>query len=431
MTTPSVEPEHLRRDLSRLAIAVLAINGIVGAGIFGMPGKAADLTGSFSPFIFVICGVLMSTLMISFAQAASYYKGTGGPILYVGTAFGSFAGFQVGWMLWVSRVLSLAANANLLTSYLAALVFADGGNPEAFRITAITLIAGFFTYVNIVGVKSGMQAIFAITLAKFIPLLVLCLVGASLFSPDSFAGMELPVYEDFGVAMVLVFYAFVGFEGALVPAGEFKNPQRDIPKAMFATAAFASILYAVIQTVSYAALPDLGSSEQPLAAAAEVMMGKAGLWMISIGAIVSVLGNYASAVLSVPRLTYALARSGMLPQLFARTHDRFQTPHYSIAIYCGTGLTLGIFGSFKELAVMSSLARLLIYVLCLAAIPGIKKRLAGSEDALRLPGGLTIPFIAFAISIWLMTQVRFEAVYKTSALIAIGTILFALARRNR
>ncbi len=174
MTNPIAEqPEPLKREISRFSIAVLVINGIVGAGIFGMPGKAANLTGAFSPIIFVLCGVLMSTLMISFAQAASYFHGTGGPILYVRSAFGRFAGFQCGWILWVSRVLSLAANANLLTTYLAALVFADGSNPEAFRIASITVMAAFFAYVNIVGVKTGMSAILAITVVKFIPLLVL------------------------------------------------------------------------------------------------------------------------------------------------------------------------------------------------------------------------------------------------------------------
>jgi amino acid transporter len=333
--------------------------------------------------------------------------------------------------MWVARVLSVAANANLLTTYLAALIFRDGSNPEAFRITAITVMAVFFTYVNIVGVKSGMSAILAITVVKFIPLLVLCLVGLTFVTPDAFAGMATPSYEDFGTAMLLVFYAFVGFENALVPAGEFKNPKRDIPVAMFATAAFASILYAVIQTVSYAAKPDLGSSEQPLAAAAEVMMGSFGLWMVSIGAIISVLGNYAAAVLSGPRITYALARDGMLPRILGLTHAIHQTPTASIVLYCGTGLALGIYGSFKELAVMSSLGRLVIYVLVLAAIPRIKSRHKNEKDALRLWGGLTIPVIAFAISLWLVSQARLEAVYKTAALVAVGTVLFSLRRIRR
>lgn len=424
------QPEQLRRVISRFSIAVLVINGIVGAGIFGMPGKAANLTGAFSPIIFVICGVLMSTLMISFAQAASYFHGTGGPILYVRSSFGRFAGFQCGWILWVSRVLALAANANLLTTYLAALIFADGSNPEAFRIACITVMAAFFTYVNIVGVKTGMSAILAITFVKFIPLLVLCLVGLSFVTPETFSGMEIPSYENLGTAVLLVFYAFVGFESALVPAAEFKNPKRDIPRAMFATAAFASILYAVIQTVSYAAKPDLGSSEQPLAAAAEAMMGSFGLWMVSIGAVVSILGNYAAAVLYGPRITYALARDGTLPRILGKTHVNFRTPAASIVLYCGTGLALGIFGSFKELAVMSSLGRLVIYVLVLASIPRIVARHPDEEDALRLWGGFTMPVVALAISLWLMAQADLEAVYKTAILVAIGTVLYAGARRR-
>jgi APA family basic amino acid/polyamine antiporter len=116
-STPHEEP--LRRELSRLAIATLALNGLIGAGIFGLPAEAARLTGAFSPVMYVVCGLLMSSLLLSFGQAASFFHGTGGPILYTQAAFGSFTGFQTGWVLYVGRATSLAANANLLATYTA------------------------------------------------------------------------------------------------------------------------------------------------------------------------------------------------------------------------------------------------------------------------------------------------------------------------
>ncbi len=421
----------LRRDLSCLAIGVLAVNGIIGAGIFGRPDDAARLTGAFSPFVFVICGALMCALMMSMAQAASYFRGTGGPVLYAEVAFGRFAGFQVGWVYLVGRVLAVAANNNLLTTYAGALVFEDADHPEWFRIVSLVALTIAFSWVNIAGVRTGMRAVFAVTIAKFVPLLVFVLVGLACFEVGAFQGMELPTREDMGAAVLLVFYAFIGFENALVPAGEFKDPQRDIPRAMLLTCIFATALYAVIQAVAWSVRPDIAHSEKPLADAAQTMMGDFGGLMISVGAIISVLGNYASTVLSTPRIAFAMANEGMLPAWFASVHKVHATPHVAIAAFCGTGLALGIAGTFRELAVMSSLARLVVYAVCVLSVPLLHRRLGGSPGCIRLPGGWAVHGIALLTCVWLMAQVTFDAVWKTGALVAVGSLLFLVAKAGR
>ncbi len=419
-------PEPLKRELTRVALAALALNSMIGAGIFGLPAGAAKLTGLFSPVLFLICGLLMATLMLSFAQAASYFQGTGGPLLYANTAFGPFVGFQTGWLLYVGRATALAANANLLATYLGNYITAV--NDGVGRMLVIVGIGVLFAWLNVTGVKQGMGAILAISVLKFVPLVVFVLMGLTYVRPEMFAGATIPSFGTLGEAALLVFYAFVGFEGALVPAGESKDPRRDLPVALLATAVGGTLLYVGIQVVSVALTPDLASSTRPLADAAAIFMGSFGVAMISFAAIASSLGNFASSVLAAPRMTYALAREGSLPAILGTVHPRYKTPHISILLFLTLGVSLGIAGTFTQLAVMSSLARLVGYTTSLAALPKLRRMFGHEPQAMQLPGGYLIPGAGLAICVWLMLQVQFEAVWKTAALIAFGTVLYLIAR---
>lgn len=421
-------PEPLRRELTRLALIALALNSMIGAGIFGLPAGAARLTGLFSPVLFLLCGLLMATLMLSFAQASSYFQVTGGPILYAGTAFGPFVGFQTGWLLYVGRATALAANANLLATYMG--IYVPAVNDGAGRAAVIIGVAVLFAWLNITSIKQGMGAILAISIFKFVPLLVFVFVGLTYVRPEMFAGAELPPIGTLGEAALLVFYAFVGFEGALIPAGESKDPKRDVPRALLATALLGTMLYVGIQVVAVALTPNLADSTRPLADAAGVFMGSFGVAMISFAAMASILGNLASSVLAAPRMTYALAREGSLPSLLGAVHTRFQTPYVSILLFLVLGVSLGLAGTFTQLAVMSSLARLVGYTTSLAALPRLKKRFGGEAKAMQLPGGFAIPAAGLVICVWLMLQVQWEAVWKTALLIAFGSALYLIARRK-
>jgi amino acid transporter len=425
---PITTPEPLKRELGRIALALLALNSMIGAGIFGLPADAARLTGLFSPVLFLLCGLLMATLMLSFAQASSYFQGTGGPILYAGTAFGPFVGFQTGWLLYAGRATAIAANANLFATYLG--TYVPAVNDGAGRMLVIVGIGVLFAALNVTGVKQGMGAILAISVAKFVPLVVFVLVGLTYVKPVMFADTVVPSFGTLGEAALIVFYAFVGFEGALVPAGESKDPRRDLPKALLVTALGGTLLYVGIQIVSVALTPDLAGSTRPLADAAAVFMGAAGVAMISFAAMASILGNYASSVLAAPRMTYALAREGSLPPAFGAVHDTWKTPHVSILAFLLLGVSLGVSGTFTQLAVLSALTRLIGYTTSLAALPRLKARFGHEVQAMRLPGGFLVPALGLAICTWLMLQVKFEAVWKTAALMALGTLLYVIARRG-
>ncbi len=422
-------PESLRRDLTRTAIGLLVVNGLIGAGIFGLPSEAARLVGGFSPWLFVICGIVMATVMVSFAQAASYFDATGGPILYTWTAFGPFVGFQTGWILYVGRATSIAANVNLLATYLGSLIPGADAGPGRLAVLVLTIVV--FTAINFVGVKSSVGTIAAITIVKLAPLVVLIAVGVTWIRGDAVVPDGLPTYSSFGEAMLLVVYAFIGFEGALIPAGETRQPERSIPIALLATGLATTVLYVLVQSVAASVLPDLASSKRPLADAAGVIFGAVGVLAVTVGAAVSILGNTAASMLTAPRMTYAMARYGTLPAPLAAVHARFLTPHVSIVLYGVLTLGLALSGTFAWLAGMSSLARIIGYGLCIATLPRLKARFGDRPGALRLPGGMLIPILAFFVCVWLVMQTKLDAVIVTAGFVVAGTLMYALSQRRR
>ena len=337
-------------------------------------------------------------------------------------------GFEIGWLIYVGRVSSVGANVNLLATYLAA--FIPGADHGPGRIAVIFVTVAIFTVLNVVGVKQGMSSIYVLTVFKLLPLLVFVLVGLAYLRPEPFAPTAFPGVTSFGQAVLLVFYAFIGFEGAVIPAGETRDPERNIPRALIATAAFTTVLYLLIQIVSVGVLPGLAASERPLADAAGVTLGAFGVVLISAGAVVSILGNTAASVLSAPRMTYALARDHCLPPVFAAVHERYRTPYVSIIVYGLIAFGLALSGTFVWLASMSSFIRIVGYGLCIAAIPKLKRQFGRNPGAFRIPGGFFVPGVALVICVWLLTLVKIDAVLVTLAFIAAGSLLYRVGRRS-
>ncbi|MDX1626137.1 MAG: APC family permease, partial [Wenzhouxiangellaceae bacterium] len=408
MSAAPAGPALPARSVGTLGIALLALNGMIGAGIFGVPAGAAALAGPWSPLVFVACGLLLAAVMLCFAEIASRFDRTGGPILYVQTAFGDFAGFQTGWAFYIARATAFAANLNLLLASLAWLwPPADDG---AVRIALLALLMGALAWVNVLGIDRAVRALGVLTALKLVPLVALVVAGLAWLAP---AGAELartppPPLRDFGLAALLVVYAFVGWESAVVPAGETRNPQRSIPVALFAALACATLLYVAVQAVAVAVLPGLADSERALVDVGRALMGVPGALLLTAGVVVSVAGNVAGTMISAPRLTYAMARERWLPGGFDRLHPVHGTPHVSIVVFAVLTFALAAVGSFLWLAAMSAMVRVLIYMGCIAAMPRLRRETGPA--GLRLPGGWTIPLIAFSASLLLLIQVDRDAV---------------------
>ncbi|NOT46383.1 MAG: amino acid permease, partial [Acidobacteria bacterium] len=317
--------EKLVRGIGRWDLTAIAINTIIGAGIFGLPSKVQALIGSYSLIAFVLCALIVGVIVLCYAEVSSRFSSTGGPYLYAKEAFGSAVGFEVGWLYWIVRVTTFAANCNLFVTYLG--FFVSGSNEGTLRIVFITCILSAITAVNFIGIRESTLVTNIFTIGKIVPLLVFILVGIFFIQPTNFRFDAVPEYGTFSSAILLLIYAFVGFEAAVIPAGETKDPERNVPFAILVGLGIVAVLYLLIQVVSIGTLPGLAGSERPIADAATVFLGTFGAGFITLGALTSIFGNLNVGVLASTRMLFAMSEQRDLPTIFEKTHAKFKTPY--------------------------------------------------------------------------------------------------------
>ena len=414
---------RLERRIGPLGSALLSFNGIVGAGIFALPATLYFQFGTFSPWLFPIFGLLILLIALPFANLAAIFTASGGPVAYT-ACFGRVASFQVGWVYYVARITAFAANANVFASYAAALWPPLG---SAFgRGAVIAALVALVSWVNVVGVRRAIRALDAITLLKALPLVALAL-WALAASGGLQLGGEIPEFGALEAAALITLYAFVGFENSVVPAGETIEPRRTIPRSLIATIIATALLYFLIQLAYVSVMPEGGQPDAPLAELASVLAGPVGAIIISLTALASVGGNILGSMTSTPRVTFALAEDGLLPRWFARVSESWRSPVNSILFLGVAGGTLAISGSFVWLALVSTLARLFVYSASIAALPAARRsdgRSTGLALGALILGGL-------AVCLWAAVQSELRSWLMLGGLLAVGTILFAIAARSR
>ena len=208
--------EKLVRGISRWDLTAIAVNTIIGAGIFGLPSKVTALIGGYSLIAFFLCAVIIGFIVLCFAEVSSRFQATGGMYLYAREAFGDVVGFEVGWLYWIVRVTTFAANCNLLLAYLG--FFVPSANDGILRILLISFVVILLTTVNFLGVKESVILTNIFTIGKIVPLLIFSAVGLFFIQPDNFSFNASPDYVSFSSAILLLLYAYVGFEAAVIPA---------------------------------------------------------------------------------------------------------------------------------------------------------------------------------------------------------------------
>jgi amino acid transporter len=425
-STPGSPAAHLKRDIGFFGASFLVLNALIGAGIFALPGKIAVNAGLFSPWLFLIVGVLFLAVVLAFAELASSYDRTGGPVLYATDAFGPLAGFSTGWLIYLARMTAFAANANVMAAYLGSLtdVFAT----EPARIAIITAVTVGLTWANLLGVKDGVRTMGVFTIFKVVPLVLLVLLGLQHVSGATLIPGSNFHVEDLGSTTLLLIYTYVGFETIGVTAGETSRPRRTLPRALVGTVIGAGVLYFFIVLVFISVISPENYSDATLVDVGRALAGPAGALVITLAAVFSIGGNLAGSMLAAPRLIFSLAENRLLPQWFA--HINKKTPDRSILVMGAMALTLGLSSSFVDLAIGSSVVRLLGYIICIASLPIIRRNAsdAAREKAWRLPGGYTVPIIALAICVWLVAQSQIEDWIKVSVLLLIGIALYLVEK---
>jgi len=420
-------PEQLVRGLRRWDVVALVINSIIGAGIFGLPSRVFALAGTYSLLAYVASAVVIVLIILCMAEVGSRFTATGGPYLYARVAFGPVTGFQVGWLMWISRVAAFAALCNLFIGYLGYFVPAASGEP--WRPAAVVGVIAAVSIANMAGVRVTAAVTNALTVGKLIPLLLVAGVGLFFIDPQRFVFATFPASGSFAQAALLLVFAYMGFENAAIPTGEMRDPARHLPFALFTGLGAVVLLYVLIQTVCIGIVPDLAHSERPLSDASLGFMGAPGASLIAAGAMMSIGGTMNAIMFAAPRLLFAMAENRQLPQALAWTHPRSHTPLVAILLTLTAILGATLFSTFISALTVSVIIRLLTYSTTCAALPALRRNSGVPQPAFVVPGGSLIAVAAVILSAWLLSSSSWSEARVVAVAVGVGFVLYALCAR--
>lgn len=401
------------------------INSTIGAGIFGLPSQVYKLSGIYSLPALFLCALIVFILVLTFAEVASRFRKTGGPYLYILAAFGKIPAFIIGWLILITRVATYAALINLMVTYLSYFnpLFIEPG----YKFSLIIGITFFFTWVNYLGVKNSTILSNTLAIAKILPLLIFVVVGVFYINPELLKiDQPPPDLSGFSSSVLILIFAFTGFEAVLVNTGEVKDPRRNIPFALIISLVFVAIFYGFIQMVSIGTFPGLMSSEKPIADAAELIMGPAGAALISLGAVISIGGTLNAVMLIGSRMPYALSEEKQFPKFFSWLHPKNHTPVYSLFIFAAVTTLASLTGSFIYAVSISVISKVMIFLLVCAAMIQLRRKSDDQTNYFRLPYGYVFAITGILASAGLLLSSKLSEFFDVVITVAIGILLFVL-----
>jgi APA family basic amino acid/polyamine antiporter len=429
--TPSQPPDApgLLRVLGRWDLSSSVVNGVIGSGIFGLPATLALHLGFLSPLAFVLGGVGVFSVVLCFAEVASRFEDAGGPYLYVRESLGPLWGFQVGWLLFWTRILSAAAVLNVSVPYLAELVPA-AGQPLG-RALLMSVIVAVIATLNVIGVRQAAWTVNLFTLAKLLPLALLITLGLPRIAAGVLASQDVAV-RDWTQAVLLTVFAYGGFESAVVPAGEAREPRRHMAFALIVAMLAVGFVYVSLQLVVVGVVPHVAAQgSAPVAAAFRVLFGAAGGLLAVVAVLLSVYGWTTAFALQTPRILYSMAQRGDMPLALARVHQRFRTPHVAVLLNAGLALSLALYGSFAATATIAAITRLVVYLLTCVALLVLRARNPEDAPGFQLPAGAAVAVAGIAFCVWLLATRTYAQIWVLLAILAAGLAARWLARVDR
>ncbi|MDE3212563.1 MAG: amino acid permease [Bacteroidota bacterium] len=424
--------ENLKRTIGPVGLSMAIVNMIIGTGIFVLPALAAENLGAAAILSYFICGAAIFFIALCFAELGSKISITGGIYAYIETAFGPYAGFLANTIFILSGFFGDAATATAIVKTLHA--FVPMVDTPVIRPLFYLVLFGGLAYINFRGTKSGLRFVIISTLLKLIPLFLLIALGVGHISMHNLAWEGTPSIHDIGSSTLILFYAFLGIEVAVINGGEFKNPTRTVPLGILFGLSLVLLVYIALQLVSQgilgAHLQDF--KEAPLVAVGHVVLGNAGKVLIAVGTVFSMIGALSGDMLAYPRIIYAGARDGLFPRMLFRVQPKYATPHYAIILYAGIDYVLALFGGLEELLVLTSVGVLLLYLG--VAFSVIKLRFKKSEVVAKgytNPGGVTVPVIASIAIVWILSNLPWSEILGVVITLAILSVLYLPTRLLR
>jgi amino acid transporter len=420
----------LKRNLGLFAVVCLGLNGVIGQGIFLVPGKAAGMMGPSSLVALALGAVLCFLIALCFAEVGSRFQGTGGAYLYARKAYGDFVGFEVGWMTCCVAIISWATLSNGFTLVLGRFwpEVADGVTQKLVAISVVTLL----TVVNLFGVQSGARVVKFFTVAKLVPLTLFILIGMFFVEGGNFQPFAPHGMAPLAETTIVLLYAYAGFETMVVPAGEMANPRRSVPLALFIVLSVCTVIYLAVFAVAAGTLSELAGDKNPVAHAASQFMGAAGGTLIGVGIVLSVFGTNSGSALVNPRRFFAMSERGDLPKVLSWVHPRTGAPVPAILITWAATVVLTLVGSFQSLLVIGVLARFAQYIpTCLAVLVFRRRADYDPEAGYCAPFGPLIPLLALGLCGWLLANQDPQKLKMGGLALVSGIPFYFIARWNR
>jgi amino acid transporter len=413
----------LNRGILKWDLVLMIINSIIGAGIFGLPSKIFALSGTYSLLAFGVCALVVMVFILCFAEVSSQFDETGGPYIYILTAFGRFPAFIMGWLLILSRVFNYATLINLLVIYLS--YFSEAVNTPLIRMGCILFITALLGCINHIGVKSSTRISNVLTVAKLVPLTAFIFIGLLHIEPELLTATKPLQLSSFTTSVLLLIFAFGGFESMLINSGEVDKAQKNIPSALIISAVIVAIYYCLIQLVSIGTLPALATSEKPLAEAAGRFMGPWGGNMIAAGAIISIIGTLNVILLSASRLPFALSTEKQLPAIFTYVHPRHRTPTWSLMAMSVIIAIVSLVWSFFTALAVASIIRVLVYLIVCACMLRLRKK-QHQKTYFKIRYGYFFALAGIIFSIWLLSASKWNEIRNVSVCVIAGVVLYVV-----
>ena len=415
----------------------MVLNNIIGTGVFILPGTIGAQLGWMSVVAWIVAALLTVALMLCFAEVASRFSVAGGAYLFTQVAFGRFVGLQIGWLTYFSRAVTAALQANVFTTYLAELWPRAG--TRFGSVLATTLFIGFLTAINLQSVRSGARTSTLLASIKLASLFAFGLLGMLWIAAGNSTPALSPANPTLGGwlgAILLLLFAYSGYESALIPLGEATNPRRDSPFALFLGLALVTVVYLAAQVTVLVTLPDPSATNRPLAASMRTMLGEGGAIVISVAALISVYGWLAANLLAAPRLSMAMAERGDLPAVFARVHPVFRTPWVSVVTFGLLSWALANQASLLQNLGLSAVSRLFIYGGVCASLPVLRRKeqrgVAGvGTPFFRAPIGTALALFCMALSVVLASRMTVRETGIMVTLFVLATVYWLATGRTK
>jgi amino acid transporter len=427
--TDAVNPDALlSRELGTRQLAAGIFNYNVGAGIFALPAIAMARLGPSAPLAYIACAVLMGLVVLCFAEAGSRVSVSGGPYAYVEVALGPFVGFIAGALNYLTQIAATSAVTAFFAASVARLVGAEASKP--FLVTLVIGTLAILAWVNFRGVRTGARVLEIVTVAKLVPLVGFVIIGVFFVDSANLVWTDVASFKTTLGAVGILIFAFAGIEGALVPSGEVKDPNRTVPRAAFLALGLVTLLYIAIHLVAQGILgAELANDTvTPLATATSRFAGSVGFTLMVVAATISMLGHMSGAILATPRMLLAFGRDGFIPKWFASVHPTFRTPQVAIAFHTAVLIGVALSGTFVQLAILANVAVLSLYLLCAIAAGVLWRRdVRQSGEPYKAPGGPLVPALAVIAIVWLLwaTVTRREFI-ALAAVVGLAVVMYGI-----